>query len=207
MLLMDTIWGRPQEWVCLFVSICLTLVEHTLWHLFCGGQLLWHVSRVPWPLVRLLFWGHNFYHPYGSSTRRSLGRGVCFCVCAGGVGVKGAPWGEAGQSSPVAAPGQVMAIQDTCLGSQPNLTVASLTLCPIVPSLRLHISLPPTLKLCWPPFNSSVLSHFRFFFLHITVYKCFICLSFSFFPVLSCRLYVCVVLSPPQYFGKVVFLH
>lgn len=124
------------------------------------------MSCVPWPLVRLLFWGHNFYHPYGSSTRRSLGRGVCFCVCAGGVGVKGAPWGEAGQSSPVAALGQVMAIQDTCLGSQPNLTVASLTLCPIVPSLRLHISLPPTLKLCWPPFNSSVLSHFSFFAYH-----------------------------------------
>lgn len=53
----------------------------------------------------------------------------------------------------------------------------------------------------------QLLSPLTLVFLHITVYECFICLSFSFFPVLSCRLSVCVVLSPPQYFGKVVFLH
>lgn len=72
---------------------------------------------------------------------------MCVRVCLraavlGGCGgggrglLEGGPWGEAGQSLPVAAPGQGMAIQDTCLGSQPELmTTASLR-----PSVRPSIS-------------------------------------------------------------------
>lgn len=78
------------------------------------------VSCVWWFVVQLLFWGHKFCHPHCSFTRRSLSRGVRISVREVDAGVEGAPWGEAGQSSPVAALGQGMAIQDACLGSQPK---------------------------------------------------------------------------------------
>lgn len=90
---------------------------------------------------------------------------VCVCVCVS-VGVRGAPSGEAGQSLPVAALGQGMAIQDTCLGSQPNLTMAFLTLCPIAPSHLLHVSLPSKLQyinLPSIPLLPKPLSWFSFF--------------------------------------------
>ena len=138
MLLMDSIWTKQQEWQCVIMPICLTLVEHTFWHLFCGGQLLRHASSFRWSVVRVLFLGHESCHPCCSSTCRSPGRVLCVCVRGERVGVKGAPWGEAGQSSPVAALGQGMAIQDACLGSQPNLTVASLSFRPVVPSYCIH---------------------------------------------------------------------
>ncbi|MEQ2292683.1 hypothetical protein AMECASPLE_025450 [Ameca splendens] len=57
----------------------------------------------------------------------------CVFVCIGrGVGVKGAPWGEAGQPLPVAALGQGMAVQDTRFGSWPDLMIAVFNLCPKV---------------------------------------------------------------------------
>ena len=134
--LTDTIWTLfwSQEWVCLFVSICLTLVERTTrlygTFLFCGGQLLRHVFCVLRSLAPLLFLGSwilssiLLIHPQVSKRGECVCVCVCVCVCLH-AGVRGAPWGEAGQSLPPAALGQGMAIQDTCLGSQPNLTVAS----------------------------------------------------------------------------------
>lgn len=123
----------------MFVSICLTLVEQTN-RLYFVVVSFYGMCLVPCGWSRSCYFGvmyfviHTAHPPAGLLTEC-----VCFCVCVV-VGVRGAPWGEAGQSLPVAALGQVMAIQDTCLGSQPNLMVASLTLCPIVSSHLIHIS-------------------------------------------------------------------
>lgn len=76
---------------------------------------------------------------------------VCACVFVR-LCIRGAPWGEAGQSLPVAALGQGMAIQDTCLGSQPNPMVASLCL----PCTSYSYVPPVHTGTCWPPFNPTV---------------------------------------------------
>jgi len=125
-----------------------------------------------------------------STTRR------CVCVC---VGVRGAPWGEAGQSLPVAALGQGMAVQDTCLGSKPNLAVASLTLCPIGPSHLFHVSLPSTRHYINLPLSllSPQPCAWFHFFLHIPFCNLFICIRLSLFlPLSSClSIFLCLSLS------------
>lgn len=136
-------------------------------------------------------------HPQVSRQRRVC---VCLCVCVG-VGVRGAPWGEAGQSLPVAALGQGMAIQDACLGSQPNLTVASLALCPIAASHLLHVSLPSTLKCTDLPLTLTAPRIPLPVSLFCICLFCnlFICLDFSLFlplsRVVSQSFSVCVALS------------
>lgn len=94
------------------------------------------------------------------SSTRLIHPPLCGCV---GDGVGGAPWGEAGQSLPGAALGRGMAVQDTCVGSQPNLAVASRR--PVsYPSLP---SPPRT-----PPIHSAGYYNY-YFFLHIPFLKCF----------------------------------
>lgn len=98
------------------------------------------------------------YHPYSSTTRWSPGdrsARVCLCVC-----FCGAPWGEAGQSLPVAALGQGMAIQDTCLATGPNIILA-----PFVFILPLH-TFPSPAMYSDPRFNPSVPKSPLLFHLH-----------------------------------------
>lgn len=172
--------------VCIFITFAWHC-SNTFYHLFCCGQLLQDASCVQRSVVLLLFQGHEYCHPPVDLNAEKC---VCVCLC---VGVKGALWGEAGQSSPVAALGQGMAIQGTRLGSQPNFLTA-----PFSPFLKVF------LQLFHKSFNSSVpaISLLHFFILLI-VYLQLFCLSLSLSHVVS----ICVVLSLPQYFGKVVFLH
>lgn len=178
-------------------------------HLFCGGQLLQRLvaGRAVAILGSCILSSILLIHPQVSRQWS-----VCVFVCVD-VGVRGAPWGEAGQSLPVAALGQGMAIQDTCLGSQPNLTVASLTLCPIVPSHLLHVSLPSTLKYIDLPLTllSPEFLPWFCFFAYPFLQFVYLPQRLSLPPSLSCCLSVflclCRSLSLPQYFGKVVFLH
>lgn len=122
------------------------------------------------------------YHPYSSTTRWSPGdRSVCVCVC---VCFCGAPRGEAGQSLPVAALGQGMAIQDTCLATGPNVILA-----PFVFILPLH-TFPSPVMYSDPRFNPSVpkspfFVSFAYLFLQFVLWNC-ACLSWS-FPVYVTR--------------------
>lgn len=160
---MDTIWSRPQEWVCA-----------------CDDVL-----DIGWTDFQMCFAScvrtHKCYfgvmqscHPYSSTTRWSPGKGsvyLCVCVC-----FWGAPWGEAGQSLPVAALGQGMAIQDTCLASGPNFVVA-----PFVFSPAVH-TLPSPAIYTDPHFNPSVLKSTPFFVCIPIFATCFancVCVSLS----------------------------
>lgn len=199
LLLIDTIWTRPQEWVCVCVSISLTLVKQT------SRLHLLYFLVVSFNSMCLLTCGrsHSFYfgvmysvictaHPPAGPLVKKY---VCSCVC---VGIRGAPWGEAGHLLPVAALGQGMSIQDTCPGSYPNLMVAFLTLYPSLNSPPSFTHLPTVLtKVYWPPFNPSV--HASCFVYRPQYLPLSCCLSIF--------LRLCHSLSLPQYFGKVVFLH
>lgn len=151
---MDTIWAGPQECVC--AGLC---------------RFAWHWSdRFPDFMTPILWWSALtacVLPPVLSGAVAILGSrilsstllnhplvswdGVCAPVFVR-LCIRGAPWGEAGQSLPVAALGQGMAIQDTCLGSQPNLMVASLCL----PCTSYSYVPPVHTGTCWPPFNPTV---------------------------------------------------
>lgn len=106
------------------------------------------------------------YHPYSSTTHWSPGeRGVCVFVR---VCFWGAPWGEAGQSLPVAALGQGMAIQDTCLATAPNIIVAPFVFIPTLdtfPSPAMYSD--PHFNLSVP--KSPLLLSFAYLFLQLVL--------------------------------------
>lgn len=127
----------------------------------------------------------------------------------------GGPWGEAGQSLPVAAPGQGMAIQDTCLGLQPKL-MATASLRPISTS-RSRMSSSGDVD---PPLTSPSLQVPRCLFHFIACPPFFQQFVYplppflrSYTPPSPPRLSLTANVSPPsfslriQYFGEVVFLH
>lgn len=100
--------------------MCLTLVEQTsrcVLHPAVG-----HTNAILGSCSRVIHTPQQF--------AGLLAREVCACcVC---VCFWGAPWGEAGQSLPVAALGQGMVIQDTCLASGPNFILAPFVFSPVV---------------------------------------------------------------------------
>lgn len=99
------------------------------------------------PVTQMLFRGHAFISSILFNNPLVSRRQKCVCLC---VCFCGAPWGEAGQSLPVAALGQDMAIQDTCLATGPNIILA-----PFVFSLPLH-TFPSPAMYSDPRFNPSV---------------------------------------------------
>lgn len=213
MSLMDTIWTRPQEYVCVFVSICLTLVEQTTrlilwWSAFTACVLRPVVGRTVAILGSCILSSILLIHPQ-VSRRWSLC--VCLCVCMRGL-VSGEPLGERqGSHCPWQPWGRVWPSRTRVLGHSQNSRWLP-SLCPIVPSHLLHVSLPSTRKYTDLPLTLRSPEFFSSFcFLHIPFCYLFICLGFSLFLPLSCCLLVfvclCRSLSLPQYFGKVVFLH
>lgn len=145
--------------------MCLTLVEQIsrcVLHPVFG-----HTNAILGSCSRVI---HTPQQPAGLPARE-----VCICVrvC---VCFWGAPWGEAGQSLPVAALGQGMAIQDTCLASGPNFVVA-----PFVFSPAVH-TLPSPAIYTDPHFNPSVLKSTPFFVCIPIFATCFancVCVSLS----------------------------
>lgn len=149
----------PGVRVCVFVSICLTLVNRLSdsialilwWSAFTACVLRLVAGHTVAILGSCILSSILFIHRQVSRQ----GRCAYVFVCAG-CGVRGDPWGEAGQSSPVAALGQGMAIQDTCLGHSQNLRrLPSLcVLSPLLLSLRCP-SHAQRSTVCWPLFNPT----------------------------------------------------
>lgn len=57
---MDKALGRLDVGVCVDLLDIGQTDEQTLWHLFCSGQLLLHVSYILRMVAQSLFWGHVF---------------------------------------------------------------------------------------------------------------------------------------------------
>lgn len=145
----------------------------------CLFRCAWHWSN-RFPDVFCILQSHKCYfgvmqsyHPYSSTTCWSPGeRNVCVCLR---VCFWGAPWGEAGQSLPVAALGQGMAIQDTCLATEPNIIVAPFVFIPTLdtfPSPAMYSD--PHLNLSVP--ESPFWLSFAYLFLQLVLANC-TCLS------------------------------
>lgn len=147
----------------------------------CLFRCAWHWSnRFPdvfcilQSVTQMLFWGHAVISSILFNNLLVPWREKCVCVCLC-VCFWGAPWGEAGQSLPVAALGQGMAIQDTCLATGPNIIVAPFV---FVPTLD---TFPSPAMYSDPHFNLSVPQSpfwlsFAYLFLQLVLANC-TCLS------------------------------